>query len=216
MITNDDILTDIYVVTNTETGKKYVGQANSHRLNNKVYRPFGYEGRFRDHISEALCNTKKKQCTMLNNSIRKYGRDKFVVELLERCLPEHANDREEHWINEIDTMSPQGYNLAKGGRKGNVAYEQRVATMHNTIKQFQEAKLKKYGGVALDLDKLDQYIYENKGYGGTYYTVRINGIKSIFVGKYMSIQDLKQQAVNFVKTLYERQLCNTTKLRESP
>ena len=40
--------------------KIYVGQAVTHRLNKNKYRYFGYEGRFKDHISEAINNTKKK------------------------------------------------------------------------------------------------------------------------------------------------------------
>ena len=71
-ILNDssNVLGHIYVITNLITKKQYVGQTVSHRKNRNKYRPFGFEGRFKDHISEALCNTKKKQCNYLNNSIR--------------------------------------------------------------------------------------------------------------------------------------------------
>ena len=61
----NDILKDIsgvvghiYKITNTKDNKHYVGQAMSHRKNLGKYKPFGYEGRFRDHISEANSNTK--------------------------------------------------------------------------------------------------------------------------------------------------------------
>lgn len=39
-------------------------------------------GRFYDHISEAINNTKNKQCMYLNNAIRKYGKDNFTCKLL--------------------------------------------------------------------------------------------------------------------------------------
>ena len=49
---------EIYKITNISNGKIYVGQAVSHILNHKRYRPYGHEGRFRCHISEAF-STKK-------------------------------------------------------------------------------------------------------------------------------------------------------------
>ena len=51
----------IYQITNTENNMKYVGQTVSHRKNKDRYRPFGILGRFKDHVSEAINNTKKKQ-----------------------------------------------------------------------------------------------------------------------------------------------------------
>jgi hypothetical protein len=56
----DKITGVIYIIENKETNKKYVGQTVSHRKNKGKYRPFGYVGRFNDHVSEALNNTKKK------------------------------------------------------------------------------------------------------------------------------------------------------------
>ena len=77
LIDNTQVKGHIYVITNISTNKQYVGKTLSHRKNHNKYRPFGYIGRFKDHISEALCNTKKKQCNYLNNSIRQYGKDQF-------------------------------------------------------------------------------------------------------------------------------------------
>jgi hypothetical protein len=114
----EEITGQIYIITNTETNKHYVGQTLSHRLNKGKYKPFGYEGRFRDHISEAICNTKKKQCTYLNNSIRQYGKDKFVVKLLHTCSRDELDTWEKHFIKEHKSLYPDGYNLTPGGKTG--------------------------------------------------------------------------------------------------
>jgi hypothetical protein len=98
------------------TNKKYIGQTVSHRKNKNKYRPFGYEGRFKDHISEALCNTKKKQCTYLNNAIRHYGRDAFTIELIMTCPKEEMDKYEQYYINEYNSIYPNGYNLTSGGK----------------------------------------------------------------------------------------------------
>ena len=45
---------EIYKITCLTSGKIYVGQAVSHILNHKRYRPYGYTRRFNCHISEAF------------------------------------------------------------------------------------------------------------------------------------------------------------------
>ena len=106
----------IYEMLNTVNGMKYIGQTVSHRLNRGKYRPFGMIGRFNDHISEAVNNTKKKQCSFLNNAIRKYSRESFTVELVETCSVNELDDREQYYILEKNTLFPNGYNLTKGGK----------------------------------------------------------------------------------------------------
>ena len=117
-ILDDDskVIGHIYLITNTQTNKKYVGQTVSHRKNRNKYRPFGFEGRFKDHISEALCNTKKKQCNYLNNSIRQYGKEAFKVELITECSKSELDTMEEMYIKEYNTLYPNGYNLTIGGK----------------------------------------------------------------------------------------------------
>lgn len=107
----------IYCIECVETDKKYVGQTRSHRLNHKRYRPFGAEGRFRSHISEALCNTKHKTGHLLGIDVRKFGADAFRVSTLEVCEVSQADDRESAWIALLDTIYPNGYNLSSGCHK---------------------------------------------------------------------------------------------------
>lgn len=106
----------IYIMVNTKTCKKYVGQTVTHRKNHSKYRPFGYIGRFKDHISEALCNTKTKQCRYLNNAIRMYGKEAFTVSLLHTCPLNELDSWETHYIQEENSLYPNGYNLTKGGK----------------------------------------------------------------------------------------------------
>lgn len=122
----DEILTDkskikgqIYIITNIIDNKQYVGQTLTHRKNHNKYRPFGIQGRLNDHISEAMCNTKKKQCWYLNNAIRKDGKDALIVELLEECPVEKLDELEQYYIQKHNTLCPSGYNLTKGGKTFN-------------------------------------------------------------------------------------------------
>jgi group I intron endonuclease len=112
----EKVIGEIYLITNTSQNKVYVGQTRSHRMNKDKYRPFGSIGRFKDHISEAINNTKKNQCSYLNNAIRKYGSDKFQVELLEKCDVNDLDKREQYYIEKYKSLFPNGYNLTKGGQ----------------------------------------------------------------------------------------------------
>jgi len=119
----DDLITDktkiwgqIYIITNTITTQQYVGQTVSHRKNKNKFRPFGIEGRFKDHVSEAMCNTKKKQCWYLNNAIRKYGKDIWTVKLIQDCSINELDKLEKKYIKDYNTVFPNGYNLTLGGK----------------------------------------------------------------------------------------------------
>lgn len=111
----DKVTGEIYKITNTINGKIYIGQTRSHRLNHNKYRPFGYLGRFKDHIHEAF-SSKQKQSKCLNSSIRKYGPDSFTCDLIHTCEVSELNEQEEQFIIEYNSKYPNGYNLTDGGK----------------------------------------------------------------------------------------------------
>lgn len=110
------VLGEIYMVRNIQNGLSYIGQTLTHRMNHTRYRPYGYKRRFKSHVSEALCNTKKNQCSCISNAIRKYGAESFEVILLARCEKKDLDDLEESLIEQHSTIHPNGYNLAPGGK----------------------------------------------------------------------------------------------------
>ena len=138
--TNKNITGEIYIITNIENNMIYVGQTRSHYKNRGKYRPFGYVKRFNSHISEALVNNKKKQCTYLNNAIRKYGKDKFTVKLLELVSLDELDTKEKYYIEKFSSTYPSGYNLTSGGKtkqiykiKNNSTESIKMPKKHNTI-----------------------------------------------------------------------------------
>jgi len=107
---------EIYKITNIDNNMVYIGQTVSHRKNKLKYRPFGFIGRFKDHLSVAKNLTKKHSKCYLYNAIRSYGADKFKIELLLRCSVEELDFFEIEKIKEFNSIYPNGYNLTIGGK----------------------------------------------------------------------------------------------------
>ena len=244
-----DVRGHIYVIENKVNGKKYVGQTVTHRKNKGKYRPFGFEGRFRDHISEALCNTKKKQCRYLNNAIRSYGKDAFQVQLILECDKCELDEYEQQYISDMNTLFPNGYNLTKGGKSAMIHTGNEVAPlelntplkkrggceerspetrglissqlkkafesetlrkdrMAQTQRQHIQQKISRFAGKTIDPENLDKYIYTRNTQNHPSIVVKVDGIKAFFVGKYDTLDTLKDRAKEFLKQVYAATLSN--------
>jgi group I intron endonuclease len=241
LLDNSNVVGHIYKITNIKNNKIYIGQTLSHRKNRGKYRPFGYEGRFKDHLSEALCNSKKKQCTYLNNAIRLYGKESFIVTLITECNKDDLDDFEIKYIKEHSSLYPNGYNLTSGGktfkkivtpdvaqvsninlpkRRGGCKErtpetrakmtkslkhvfgtpDARLRLMKKSQLQHSKNKLDKFKGVIFDTNNIDQYIRIRKSKDGSQYIkVCIDDKSTTFVGKYETLDILRNRAIEFIK-----------------
>lgn len=97
----------IYLITNTINGKKYVGQ---HHL------PIP-DRRWKSHISQSLRGDRNY---ILYNAMKKYGLDKFIIDVLYVCENFKLSYYEEFFANLLHTYiwdpSP-GYNMVRCGSK---------------------------------------------------------------------------------------------------
>lgn len=116
----------IYLVTNKENGKQYVGQAA--KTVGLVKNKWGTAGRWKCHLREAKSSASKGQkshCVLLDQAILKYGEDNFDVKKLEDVTEENLDDREIHYIEDYNALAPNGYNLDAGGSRGKDSDETR-------------------------------------------------------------------------------------------
>ena len=92
----------VYLLTNTVTGKLYVGQTT-----------VGLKHRWGQHKSD----TKRMRGPHhLVHSMRKHGHEVFIMELLHECETKEEMDFVEmFYIAFLNTKSPNGYNLTDGG-----------------------------------------------------------------------------------------------------
>ena len=192
---------EIYKITNISNGKIYVGQAVSHILNHKRYRPYGHEGRFRCHISEAF-STKKNQSHYLNNAIRKYGVTDFTVELIECCEIENSDERETHYIKELNSLYPNGYNLKNGGVVFTHTDESKKRVSNGVINYFKDKKAERFKDIKKIDDDIEKYIKplnrNNQQYG---WYVYIEKCKADFGGVHIPLEKSKKDAIEFINNL---------------
>lgn len=94
----------IYLITNFENGKLYVGQT----VNTIEYR-------WSKHVDEAYRGNRSN--SLLHRAIIKYGASSFGIVALEECADADLNEKERHYIKEYDTYytHDKGYNLTWGG-----------------------------------------------------------------------------------------------------
>jgi group I intron endonuclease len=192
---------EIYKITNLTTGKIYVGQAVSHILNHKRYRPYGHEGRFRCHISEAF-STKKNQSHYLNNAIRKYGVVDFVLELIECCELTIADERETYYIQTLNSLFPYGYNLKNGGNVFTHSDESKKRVSNGVISYYKDKKQERFQHVKQIDNDIEKYIKplkrNNEQYG---WYVYIDRKKADFGGVHISLDESKKCAIEFINKL---------------
>jgi group I intron endonuclease len=111
-------VTQLYLITNTCNGKQYVG-----------FTELGLQKRWAKHLKDS-----QNPQYPLHRAIAKYGADKFtMVSIYESLDKDHISSLEEQFIQIFDSRV-HGYNVALGGRGGNlgqVANQKRSQTILN-------------------------------------------------------------------------------------
>ncbi len=101
----------IYQILCKTTNMKYIGQATDFKYKNDKPYNYGPTGRWNDHVSSS-----KTRDTPLCQAIKEYGKDDFEIEVLENNLLTNLDEREAYWIDKLNTVYPNGYNVAKHAR----------------------------------------------------------------------------------------------------
>jgi group I intron endonuclease len=124
-ITNKSLLdkSEIYMITNKVTGKKYIGQVQCIFVSKDgVQHKRGCEIRFNNHVAAAK---KNRGGRLLSESIRTYGRHNHLVKPIFICPNYQADYWERKFIRQFNTQSPNGLNITIGGKKPPMAEETR-------------------------------------------------------------------------------------------
>jgi group I intron endonuclease len=113
----------IYKITNTINNKSYIG-----------FTVKSAEHRLKIHIRSAQSGWN----SILHKAIRKYGKENFIVEVLEESDDEKflLNEREQYYIEKYDTFN-NGYNMTLGG-EGSSGFKHKSETKKLISDQYKE------------------------------------------------------------------------------
>lgn len=88
----------VYAFRNKLNGKVYVGQSKN------------VTTRRVQHERGDTSNSRR-----FHNAMQKYGSEGFDWVVLEYCDIDQLNEREAYWVQQLDSLHPNGYNLTSGG-----------------------------------------------------------------------------------------------------
>ena len=158
----------IYKTTNSLNNKIYVGQKKSIVFLSEAYLGSG---------------------VALNKAINKYGKENFVVELIDTAeSKDELDEKEIYWISKLDSRNPRiGYNIASGGAFGDSGYHLGMLGKHQSPKQ--RAAASKNGSYKRTdewrAEKSNVMLGNNHGHGNA-------GRKGVFTGKHHSEETKKK------------------------
>ena len=120
----------IYKITNTVTGKCYIGETIQHN----------YQRRWQKHLNSLKY---KEGCPLLKSSMKKHGVENFKFEILIICFDQDLVRYEKEYIKKYNSQVPNGYNILSGGQIGNgmLGYKHTPETIEKIkkkVKAFRE------------------------------------------------------------------------------
>lgn len=126
----------IYTITNTVTGKQYVGQTVQK-----------FETRKRGHLKAY----RREMLTPLYSAFKSYGLDAFEWEVVRHCESvDELNVAEIELICELNTLYPAGYNLTEGGCNGKYSEKSRshMSEIHTGVPLSEDHRAQISDGLA--------------------------------------------------------------------
>lgn len=189
---------EIYCIS-SPSNKKYVGQCVSCLSSGKKW---GYLNRWKQHIRDATNG--KDYCRLLNNAIRKYKPENFTIELIKECEIKDLDYYENLYIEQLNTMTPNGYNLTSGktiSRQSDETKELRRESMigKNLGKILNKRPRKRLED--LNLPKYLRYYKDSSGKEGYRISHHPNLKEKSFVSKYTSMEDKLLLAMEYLNSV---------------
>ena len=189
---------EIYCIT-SPSKRKYVGQCVKLLSSGKKW---GYLNRWKQHIRDAT--NSKDYCRLLNNAIRKYNPENFTIELIKECEIKDLDYYENLYIEQLNTMTPNGYNLTSGkttSRQSDETKELRRKSMigKNLGKILDKRPRKRLED--LNLPKYLRYYKDSSGKEGYRISHHPNLKEKSFVSKYTSMEAKLLLAMEYLNSV---------------
>jgi hypothetical protein len=187
-------LGEIYCLT-SPSNKKYIGQCVKKLSNGKNW---GYISRWKEHIRDSR---DRNYCRLLNSAINKYKPENFKLEILKECNIDELDYFEKYYIENNNTMTPNGYNLTSGGGVTRYSEEtnklKSISMIGKNLGKRHPKRIRKRE-VDNQLPKYLRYYKDLTGKEGYRISNHPNLKDKSFLSKYISIEDKLQNALNYL------------------
>jgi hypothetical protein len=156
----------VYIITNLINEKQYIGEHSTNNLNDRYLGSGKY----------------------LIKAIKKYGKGNFKKEILEQFnTKEEAFNAQEKYINEYNTIIPNGYNISPHGGRG---MKGACKSRHLSIAHKQKISVA-LKGKPLSEEHKKNLMGKNKGKKHSYeqninHSLKISGVNNVNWGKKLS------------------------------
>jgi hypothetical protein len=189
---------EIYCIT-SPSNKKYVGQCVKFLSSCKKW---GYLNRWKQHIRDATNG--KDYCRLLNNAIRKYKSENFTIEIIKECEIKDLDYYENLYIEQLNTMTPNGYNLTSGKTTSRQSNETKELRRINMIGKNLGKVLNKRSRQRPEDSNLPKYLrYYKDSSGKEGYRISNHPLLNdkSFVSKYLSMENKLQMALQYLNSI---------------
>ena len=169
----------IYIIKNRLNDKVYIGQTTT-----------DIKTRFNQHCKNS---TLKSRHYKLYNAIKKYGKEKFYIEILEQGVDINKLDEREIYYIEKYNSYLKGYNSTKGGdgRVINKEYEEKeIVALYNNgylLKQIGQIYNVSDATISRVLNKLN---VKTRHDGNKYESFNVEEFKKMWADKDIKIKDM--------------------------
>lgn len=183
----------IYVIENTKNKKVYVGQS------------VNCEERIKQHFRDL--KNKKHENIHLQRAYDKYGKESFSSKILLECDIVELDIFEVSYIQEFQSLSPNGYNIELGGKSGR-RFTEEMSKKHSEIRIGKRVgnTSKKFVGTSFKSNKWEASISIN--------------MAQIYIGRYETEEEAalaydKMALSIYGKTFnYSKEYVENTQLKE--
>ena len=183
----------IYCVEDLDNDNKYVGKCTCYTKNTRVYNLID---RWNLHVTKAFGKTKGGS-TLLHEAIKDKGYEKFKIYELVRCKPELIDMLEYIYINKLNTVHPNGYNLLSNKGHNQITKQKMSLAQKGIPKNYIKLDKNTYNDIILPPGI--EYFTDGKGNFG-YRARKISNEKSerrSFLSKNLTMEEKLELAVAY-------------------
>lgn len=175
----------IYLIENKINGHKYIGQTRV---------------KLKERLQQHYCESKKYTNRPLYRAINKYGIGNFKVEILEKCLIDCLDEKEQYWIEFYNTFkNPEHYNCTPGGEGGEISDDtkQRISKGMSLVPRGEKWEQSMSVSLKQKFDRGERWGFMNNRGDGSHAKRKVRAIPVLNLSANCKVKPIGDQILEF-------------------